>query len=183
MISVKPADLPRYTATDYALWDGDWELIGGIPYAMTPSPILRHRSIIAHLSAAILTTLADCPECMVVSECDWHVDEATVVRPDLAVVCHADADGFIVAAPEVLFEVLSPPTASRDHGLKRELYEVAGVRHYVIVDAARPELLVRVRDGDGFAEPVSRDAGTLSFDGVTCPFSIDLDAALAPFRR
>jgi len=32
--------LPRYTYEDYKLWEGDWELLEGVPSAMAPSPFL-----------------------------------------------------------------------------------------------------------------------------------------------
>ncbi len=39
-----PADwLPQYTYTDYEQWEGDWELIYGFPYAMSPSPKRTHQ--------------------------------------------------------------------------------------------------------------------------------------------
>ena len=28
--------LPHYTYEDYCMWEGNWELIDGIPYAMSP---------------------------------------------------------------------------------------------------------------------------------------------------
>ncbi|WP_457626586.1 hypothetical protein [Persephonella sp.] len=31
--------LPNYTVEDYKQWEGDWELIEGIAYAMVPSPL------------------------------------------------------------------------------------------------------------------------------------------------
>jgi len=31
-----------YTKADYEQWDGDWELIDGIAYAMVPSPLVVH---------------------------------------------------------------------------------------------------------------------------------------------
>jgi len=31
--------LPNYTYEDYCQWEGQWELIEGIPYAMSPLPI------------------------------------------------------------------------------------------------------------------------------------------------
>ena len=34
--------LPRYTVKDYERWDGDWELIEGVPYALA-SPSFRHQ--------------------------------------------------------------------------------------------------------------------------------------------
>jgi hypothetical protein len=38
--------LPHYTYHDYENWEGRWELIDGIPYAMQPLsiPARRHRS-------------------------------------------------------------------------------------------------------------------------------------------
>ena len=35
-------DYPHYTYKDYELWEGDWELIKGIPYAMAPAPVWQH---------------------------------------------------------------------------------------------------------------------------------------------
>jgi hypothetical protein len=36
-------DIPHYTYNDYQKWEGDWELIRGIPYAVSPSPGWRHQ--------------------------------------------------------------------------------------------------------------------------------------------
>ena len=33
---------PHYTYDDYKNWQGDWELIRGVPYAMAPSPLKTH---------------------------------------------------------------------------------------------------------------------------------------------
>jgi hypothetical protein len=40
-------DLPilHYTIQDYNQWQGDWELIYGYPYAMSPSPLPKHQII------------------------------------------------------------------------------------------------------------------------------------------
>ena len=38
-------DLPHYTYEDYVQWEGRWELIKGIPYAMVPMPALRHQEL------------------------------------------------------------------------------------------------------------------------------------------
>lgn len=37
--------LSYYTYADYAQWEGQWELIDGIPYAMSPSPVPKHQRI------------------------------------------------------------------------------------------------------------------------------------------
>jgi hypothetical protein len=33
----------RYSYTDYKLWEGNWELVNGYPYAMSPSPKREHQ--------------------------------------------------------------------------------------------------------------------------------------------
>ena len=35
--------LPYYTYEDYCHWEGRWELIDGIPYAMSPAPNPIHQ--------------------------------------------------------------------------------------------------------------------------------------------
>jgi hypothetical protein len=41
--------LPSYTYDDYAHWEGRWELIDGIPFAMSPLPSPKHQRIASEL--------------------------------------------------------------------------------------------------------------------------------------
>ena len=34
-----------YTVNDYSLWEGEWELIGGMPYAMSLSSFVTHQTL------------------------------------------------------------------------------------------------------------------------------------------
>jgi len=78
----------RYTIEDYRRWEGDWELIEGVPYAMAPSPLGRHQQIVGTLIHQFEEQLENCPEeCFVYPELDWVIDQETVVRPDLMLVC------------------------------------------------------------------------------------------------
>ena len=43
--------LPHYTYEDYCNWEGRWELIDGIPFAMSPAPTPRHQWLIANIIA------------------------------------------------------------------------------------------------------------------------------------
>ncbi len=36
--------LPYYTYEDYLRWEGQWEVIEGIPYAMSPMPRPEHQN-------------------------------------------------------------------------------------------------------------------------------------------
>ncbi len=40
---------PQFTYTDYCLWEGRWELIDGMPYAMSLSMVKRHQVISGNL--------------------------------------------------------------------------------------------------------------------------------------
>jgi hypothetical protein len=43
--------LPHYTYDDYVHWEGKWELIDGIPYAMSPAPVPKHQVVSNNLSS------------------------------------------------------------------------------------------------------------------------------------
>ena len=83
--------IPRYTVEEYLLWEGDWELIDGIPYAMSPSPVRRHQQILVLLASQMSGSLQkqkkECGDCQVVVELDWQLDNTTVLRPDIAIIC------------------------------------------------------------------------------------------------
>jgi len=54
-----------------------------------------------------------------------------VVQPDILLFCGDEQ------IPCAVFEVLSPSTAHKDKGVKKELYESFGIREYFIVDTAQ----------------------------------------------
>jgi len=80
------AYLPHYTYEDYRQWEGDWELIDGIAYAMSyataPSPTLTHQALSMLLGSSLTKSLGDCSECMVVSGMNYKLADDTILRPD-----------------------------------------------------------------------------------------------------
>ncbi|MEJ7621289.1 MAG: Uma2 family endonuclease, partial [Aquificaceae bacterium] len=74
---------PHYTVEDYLRWQGDWELIEGIPYAMaSPRPINQY--LLNELGAFLRNVFLqeECSICKVYVELDWYVSFDTVIRPD-----------------------------------------------------------------------------------------------------
>jgi Uma2 family endonuclease len=73
-----------------------------------------------------------------------------VVQPDVLVVCDPaklSARG-VEGAPDLVVEIVSPRTASKDMVRKRWTYEAAGVPEYLIVDPEeRVGLLLRLAAG------------------------------------
>jgi len=130
--------IPRYTVKDYNLWEGEWELIDGIPYAMSPSPVFRHQRFSLRTAIALENALTNeknkCGDCTVVTDLDWILNEETLLRPDIAIVCHKIED-FITQPPVLIIEILSPSTALKDRHTKFEIYQEQGVAYYIIADA------------------------------------------------
>ncbi len=127
--------LPNYTYEDYLLWEGRWELIYGMPYAMTPSPLIKHQAISSKIARYLDEALENCESCQSLLPIDWKIDEQTIVQPDNLVICHKPlVEAYIKKTPKMIFEILSKSTAMVDKNLKYELYEQEGVNYYIIVD-------------------------------------------------
>ncbi len=137
-ISDKILELETYTYSDYKLWEGDWELIKGHPQAMSPSPNHEHQRYSAKFSRTIGNLLEksnciDC-NCEVLYEIDWIVNSDTVVRPDCMIVCGEVKTDFITFPPTLILEIASHSTRLKDRNTKFDLYEMCGVKYYIIAD-------------------------------------------------
>ncbi|HEY4936441.1 MAG TPA: Uma2 family endonuclease [Puia sp.] len=129
--------LPHYTYDDYRLWEGRWEIIDGIPYAMSPALSIRHQwitgNIIRELGNAL--KLTECiKKCKVFNFIDVKITEDTVVQPDASVVCGETGKLFLDFPPVIAVEVLSPSTQIKDRNAKFDRYQKFGVKYYLIVD-------------------------------------------------
>ena len=116
--------LPKYTLEDYKRWEGDWELIEGLPYAMSPSPSKNHQRINGKLYRLFSEALDHCSHCEIFFELDWTVANDTVVRPDLQIICEKEnASDSNDSPPVLVIEILSPSTTLKDRNLKYELFQ------------------------------------------------------------
>ncbi len=150
----------KYTYADYAQWPEDerWELIDGVPYAMT-APQRLHQDIVFELGRQIGNYLQGKPCKGYTAPFDVRLprqDEAdakveTVVQPDLSVICDPsklDKQG-CRGAPDWIVEVLSPSTALKDMDSKRSLYQRHGVQEYWIIHPEDRWILVYTLDAQG----------------------------------
>lgn len=126
---------PHYTVSNYEQWEGDWELWRGIAVSMAPAPAPMHQWVAGNICRQIGNRLENegCA-CRVLHETDWRVAEDTVVRPDVAVLCHGLPEKYVDYPPSLIAEVLSPSTQEKDRGAKKELYQRQAVPYYLIVD-------------------------------------------------
>ncbi len=166
--------IPRYTVEDYRRWEGDWELIEGIAYAMAPLPFGVHQRILGRLSAHIISQLEPCKKpCSVYPDLDWIINEETVLRPDLMVVCK-DVPEYLKEPPEVVIEVVSSNTAYKDEVIKFSIYERERVRFYCLVYPDIKKIRVFEFKNDRYEKVFDGDSGAFEFRlHEECIFSIE----------
>ncbi|HFS82352.1 MAG TPA: Uma2 family endonuclease, partial [Epsilonproteobacteria bacterium] len=88
MSAIKKEYLPHYTYEEYKNWEGKWELIYGVPYAVVPAPMIRHQVINNMIAWQLQDILQECESCRALLPVDWKIDESTIVQPDNLVICH-----------------------------------------------------------------------------------------------
>jgi Uma2 family endonuclease len=127
---------PHYTYDDYCQWEGRWELIEGMPYAMSPLPVPEHQNVSGNLYTLFKESLSkNCRKCKAYLPLDWKVSDDTIVQPDVLIVCKKIEKKYLDFPPALVIEVLSPATAAKDRGEKMELYQSQKIKYYLIVDA------------------------------------------------
>lgn len=173
---------PRYTADNYRSWDGEWELWDGVAVNMSPSPTFDLQAIATSLAAELRSQVrnGDGCHCTVVTELDWQIGDATVVRPDVSVLCEGHPGQFISYPPTVIAEILSPSTEHKDRTAKRDLYEQQGVRFYLLIDPKKKsiEILSLNEVGKYQATPKTDQSLSLQWD-EDCRVEISVDAVFS----
>jgi Uma2 family endonuclease len=150
-----PATAP-FTYQDYARLSDDrrYEVIGG-KLLLTPSPRTWHQRVSLNLTIALVEHVRehDLGE-VLEAPCDVVLSETDVVQPDILFIRKDRLDiigeKFVSAAPDLLVEILSPGTKTRDRKLKFRLYARFGVRELWIVDAPERSVEVYVNAGGRF---------------------------------
>ena len=166
-------ELPCYTWSDYQQWEGRWELIHGIPYAMSPAPAYLHQRISQKIARLLDEALDDCPHCQALLPVDWRIADDTVVQPDNMVICHQPEQAFLTKAPALIFEVLSPSTSRKDRITKFNLYQEEGVEYYCIVDPNnRTAKVYALREGR-YVKQVDATDESVTFSLRHCEFTFN----------
>lgn len=158
----------EYTIADMMdLPDGvRMELIDGVLYD-TASPTTFHQAIIMDVFMQIAPVLhsadGDCAVFVAPLDVQFEADDdKTLVQPDLLIACGKDKyineTGRILGAPDMVMEVLSPSSISKDRFIKLNKYWQKGVREYWVVDPDRQIIHVYCfGDINGFSEYTFED--------------------------
>ena len=130
-----------YTYDDYLTLPADgnrYEIIEG-EILMTPSPFVFHQKI-SFIIERILDEYVSTHRCGMVlhAPIDVILSITDIVQPDILYIAEERREIItkknIVAAPDLLVEIISDSSAIIDRTTKKLLYERSGVKEYWIVD-------------------------------------------------
>jgi Uma2 family endonuclease len=136
------------------LADKRYEVIGG-RLMMTPAPIPYHQRISRKLERILedfiikndLGEIFDAP-------CDVVLSEIDIVQPDIFFIpkdkTYIITDTHINGVPDLIIEILSPISASKDTVIKKRLYLKNKVKEYWIVDPMEKEIQIFSLIGDSY---------------------------------
>ena len=181
MAALKLEDI-HYTYDDYKFWKGDWELIEGIPMAMSPAPMRKHQSLASELIYNLREQMENCLECEVLGEVDYKVNDETVLRPDIVLTCGEENEAYLTKAPEIIVEILSPSTARRDEVYKFDIYEREKVGYYILIYPDDLRAKIYKLDGKAYDKQGDFTKESYLFEETSCRVSLDFKKVFRRFR-
>ncbi|HOT30517.1 MAG TPA: Uma2 family endonuclease [Candidatus Ozemobacteraceae bacterium] len=176
-----------YTYGDYCTWSDEirCELIDGEVFDMTPGPGRLHQELSMEFATQLHSFFKGKP-CRVYAapfdvrlpnrkEADEEIK--TVVQPDIVVVCDESKldDKGCRGAPDLIVEIVSPSTSSKDHVRKLNLYEHHGVREFWIVDPNGDVMRFNLGPGGRYGRPLTFDRTMTLTSEIFPGLSIILD--------
>ena len=173
-----PKYIPHYTFDDWLHWEGKWELIEGVPVAMSPSPMPEHQRVSSELATEIILALrkSGCKEYRAYLPIDYKISDDTIFEPDILVVCGKITKSYLDFPPSLVVEILSKSTEDKDRSIKYDYYKQEGVKYYLIVDVKNQQIeIYELVDGRYQLQPHAnrfqfqlKETGTISveFDNV-----------------
>jgi Uma2 family endonuclease len=181
----------KYSYADYLSWTDErrYEIINGVVYDMN-APSRLHQEYVVEFVRLFANFFADKPCKVYVAPFDVRLprkskrdkDIYNVVQPDISIVCDNEKldDKGCIGAPDMIIEVISPTTSSRDNILKRALYEKAGVKEFWLLHSIDQLLTVYRLGKNGYTKPEIYDAYAEVAPGIFPELKIDLKTILNP---
>jgi len=182
---INQLDLTKsYTYADYLTWrfQERVELIMGKIFKMSPAPSSKHQHAVTVLNGTIYQYLKGKPCRVFPAPFDVILPiknvRNNVVQPDVTVIC----DHLMITergcegTPDLVVEIVSKSSVTRDLHEKYKLYEQAGVKEYWIVNPNDRSLIIFILNDKGQyqpSKPLTR--GDKAHSTVLPGFELDLD--------
>lgn len=151
----------KYTYADYLLWrfNERVELITGRIFKMSPAPRSWHQKISMELSSHFHIFLKGKSCAVFAAPFDVRLPVAgedyakseNVVQPDISVVCDPQKIDSLgcKGAPDLIVEIISKSSVTKDLHEKYDLYQASGVKEYWIIHPYDKTLSINVRNEYG----------------------------------
>jgi len=148
----------KLTYDDFLLFPDDGkrhELIDGEHY-VTPSPSRKHQAVVWNLAGIIAPYLESHPVGRAfVAPFDVIFSDFDVVEPDVLFISKARLEEVLTTknvrgAPNLVVEIASRSTRSRDETLKRKLYQRFGVEEYWVIEPDDDTIVVYKYGDQGY---------------------------------
>ncbi|MEO6001099.1 MAG: Uma2 family endonuclease [Chitinophagaceae bacterium] len=165
--------LPHYTYSDWETWEGQWELIDGIPHAMDPMPVPRHQQIATSLTAEFHFQLKNCKQCATYQPLEYRIADDMILQPEMLVVCGKIVKKYLDFPPALVAEILSPGTFLKDRHSKFSIYEAQGILFYLILSPENEEVEVYQLEDKAFVLKQKGRDFVYSFNFGDCKATID----------
>jgi Uma2 family endonuclease len=157
MMDAMKAVRPRLTYPELRLMPDDgkrYELIDGEVF-VTPSPSEKHQRVLANLLVSIHNHIkAGNLGRVYIAPFDVVFGEKTALQPDLLFVSAKRlgiiGPEYVLGAPDLVVEVLSPYRQSYDRVTKLEQYALHGVTEYWVVDPIAESVEIHVLAGSRY---------------------------------
>ena len=165
--------LPKYTYDDYVQWEGKWEVIRGIPYAMCPAPIPKHQYLTTNIASEFRISLKKCRKCKVYQPLDYKVEDETIIQHDMLIVCDQIKKKFLDFAPTLVVEVTSPATEMKDRHTKYDIYQQQRIPYYLIVSPEKEIVKVYELNDNEYVLRKKEHSFSYTFSIEDCEATID----------
>ena len=172
----------KLTYADYARTPDDerYELLDGLLIKI-PTPLVYHQRVLGNLLYRVAPFVSERRLGHVYSRpTDVVLSDTTVVEPDILFVSsqrsHIITRENIQGAPDLVVEILDPPTAERDRTIKLDLYAQHGVKEYWIVDPDTRTAMMLLRGESRFEVGGIYGEGQSLCSPTLAGFGVDLDA-------
>jgi Uma2 family endonuclease len=161
------------------------ELIHGELF-VTPSPTYRHQQVVARLLVLLAGQAKEHGGEALAGPFDIKLSERDVVEPDVLFFREETRarieQRFSPVAPDLVVEVSSPSTRSRDLRQKRDLYEQHGASEYWFVDLESDRVEVYRLLKSRFARPTLLEREQALESPVLPGFSVRVEEILGPLE-
>jgi Uma2 family endonuclease len=122
---------------------------------VSPSATSLHQTILMNLIGLLLPWIRERDlGRLYTAPLDVILSDTNVLEPDLLFIAKARLGNlvgkWIHGAPDLVIEILSPSTETRDRGAKMQIYARFGVREYWLVDPESRTVSIHVLEGSGY---------------------------------